>query len=149
MAPIVIGAATGERPLIARPVDNIDSQNNIEIVNSSFLIVRGLPLQGGSTEVGFIGGHHITVEDTEVYETGNNSISLNYGNTHAFVFRCNHIHRTELSTSGPPKAGLLRGLQLRHMPDDQQPVRGELQPPPARHERRRQRRDRNQGRLVQ
>ncbi len=49
----------------------------------------------------FIGGHHITLEDSEIYETGNNAISLNYGNTDYFVFRRNHIHHTGLSTSGP------------------------------------------------
>jgi hypothetical protein len=100
-APIVIRAATGERPLITRPADNIDTQNNIEIVNSSHLIIRGLAFQGGSTGVRFIGGHHITLEDSEIYETGNNAISLNYGNTEFFVFRRNHIHHTGLSTSGP------------------------------------------------
>jgi hypothetical protein len=100
-APIVIRAATGERPLITRPADNIDTQNNIEIVNSSYLIIRGLAFQGGSTGVRFIGGHHITLEDSEIYETGNNAIALNSGNTDAFVFRRNHIHHTGLSTSGP------------------------------------------------
>jgi len=59
----------------------------------------GIP--GGSTGVCFIGGHHITLEDSEIYETGNNAISLNYGNTDYFVFRRNHIHHTGLSTSGP------------------------------------------------
>src|SRR6266542_6478051 len=99
-APIVIRAAAGERPVITRPADNIDTHNNIEIVNSSYLIIRGLAFQGGSTGVRFIGGHHITLEDSEIYETGNNAISLNYGNTDFFVFRRNHIHHTGLSTSG-------------------------------------------------
>jgi len=100
-APIIIRAAIGERPLITRPADNIDTHNNIEIVNSSHLIIRGLAFQGGSTGVRFIGGHHITLEDTEIYETGNNAVSLNYGNTDFFIFRGNHIHHTGLSTSGP------------------------------------------------
>ncbi len=100
-APIIIRAAIGERPLITRPADNIDTHNNIEIVNSSYLIIRGLAFQGGSTGVRFIGGHHITLEDSEIYETGNNAISLNYGNTDFFIFRGNHIHHTGLSTSGP------------------------------------------------
>ena len=100
-APIVIRAATGERPLITRPADNLDTHNNIEIVDSSYLIIRGLAFQGGSTGVRFRSGHHITFENNEIYETGNNAISLNYGNSDFFIFRGNHIHHTGLSTSGP------------------------------------------------
>lgn len=98
--PITIRAADGESPLLTRPADNIDTQNNIEIVNSSYLTIRGLRFQGGSTGVRFVGGHHITLEDLEIYETGNNAIALNSGNSEALIFRRNHIHHTGLSTSG-------------------------------------------------
>src|SRR5687767_8594798 len=47
-APVIIRAAAGERPLLTRPADNIDTQNNIEIVSSSHLMVRGLAFRGGS-----------------------------------------------------------------------------------------------------
>jgi hypothetical protein len=99
--PIVIRAADGESPILTRPADNIDTQNNIEIVNSSYLIIRGLHFQGGSSGVRFIGGHHITLENSEVYETGNNAIAINSGGTYdTFTIRRNHIHHTGLSTSG-------------------------------------------------
>ncbi len=97
---IIIRAATGESPLLTRPANNIDTQNNIEIVNSSHLILRGLRFQGGSTGVRFIGGNNVTLEDSEIFETGNNAIAMNSGNTDAFIIRRNHIHHTGLSTSG-------------------------------------------------
>jgi hypothetical protein len=98
--PIVIRAADGESPMLTRPADNIDTQNNIEIVSSSYLILRGLRFRGGNTGVRFIGGHHITLEDCEIFETGNNAIAMNSGDSDAFIIRHNHIHHTGLSTSG-------------------------------------------------
>src|SRR5262249_44778304 len=86
-APHIIRAATGERPLLTRPADNIDTQNNIEIVSSSYLIIRGLAFQGGSSGVRIMGGHHITLEDNEIYETGNNAIPINGGNADSLIFR--------------------------------------------------------------
>jgi len=100
-SPITILAADGEIPIITRPqAANFDySQNNIEIENSSYLIVRGLHFKGGDGGVNFIGGHHITFENNEVYETGNNAIRLNSGNTDSFIIRGNHIHHTGLLAS--------------------------------------------------
>jgi hypothetical protein len=37
--------------------------------------------------VNFIGGHHITFEGNAVYETGNNAVRMNSGNTDSFVIR--------------------------------------------------------------
>jgi hypothetical protein len=100
--PIVIRAADGESPLLTRPPETMDTQNNIEIVNSSYLILRGLRFQGGSIGVRFVGtNHHITLEDCEIFETGNNALALNSGNSDAIVVRRCHIHHTGLSTSGP------------------------------------------------
>jgi Right handed beta helix region len=72
--PITIRAADGETPIVTRPVPaNFRyDQNNVEIVNSSYLVIKGLRFKGGDGGVSFIGGHHITFEDNEVYETGNN-----------------------------------------------------------------------------
>jgi hypothetical protein len=99
-APIVIRAATGERPILTRPADTIDTQNNIEIVGSSYLVLRGLAFQGGSSGVRIMGGHHITLEDCEIFETGNNAVAVNSGDADALIFRRNHIHHTGLSVSG-------------------------------------------------
>jgi beta-glucanase (GH16 family) len=98
--PIVIRAAEGEKPLLTRPADNIDRHNNIEFVDCSYLIVRGIRFKGGSSGVRFIRGHHITFEECEIFETGNNALTMNSGNCDAFIIRRNHIHHTGLSTSG-------------------------------------------------
>lgn len=98
--PILIRAAEEEKPLLTRPADNIDKHNNIEFVDCSYLIVRGLRFQGGSSGVRFIRGHHITFEECEIFETGNNALTMNSGNCDAFIIRRNHIHHTGLSQSG-------------------------------------------------
>ena len=97
-APIIIRAAPGEVPILTRPPqpDYSYPQNNIEIVNSSYLVLRGLHFEGGDIGVRFIGGNHITFEDNEVYDTGNNAIAMNSGDTDAFIIRHNHIHHTGL-----------------------------------------------------
>lgn len=97
-SPITIQAAAGEIPIITRPQppDFSYDQNNIEISSSSFLIIRGLHFKGGDGGVTFVGGHHITFEGNEIYETGNNAIRMNSGNTDSFIIRGNHIHDTGL-----------------------------------------------------
>lgn len=97
-SPITIRAADGESPIITRPQppDFSYDQNNIDIISSSYLVIRGLHFKGGDGGVNFIGGHHITFESNEVYETGNNAIRMNSGNTDSFIIRGNHIHNTGL-----------------------------------------------------
>jgi len=99
--PIIIRAAQGQAPLLTRPGDNIDRHNNIEFVDCEYLVIRGLRFKGGSSGVRFIRGHHVTFEDCEIFETGNNALTMNSGNCDSFVIRRNHIHHTGLSTSGP------------------------------------------------
>lgn len=98
-APITIKAATNETPLLTRPAESSADQNNIEIENSSYLIIDGLKFQGGDTGVRFIGGHQITLSNCEIYETANNAISMNSGNSDSFIIRGNHIHHTGLWTN--------------------------------------------------
>jgi hypothetical protein len=95
-APIIIRAADGESPLLTNGNGN---NNNIEIQSSSHLIIRGLRFQGGSTGMRFIGGNNITVEDCEIFETGNNAVAMNSGNSDSMIFRRNHIHHTGLVTN--------------------------------------------------
>ncbi len=99
--PIVIEAAPGETPLLTHPGGRDDGQNNIEFVDCSYLVVRGLRFRGGSSGVRFIRGHHVTLEDCEIFETGNNALTMNSGDVQAFVIRRNHIHHTGLSDAGP------------------------------------------------
>lgn len=98
--PIIIRAADGQRPILTRPADNIDTHNNIEFVDCSYTIIRGICFKGGSSGVRFIRGHHVTIEDCEICETGNNALTMNSGNCDAFIIRRNHIHHTGLSKSG-------------------------------------------------
>jgi len=97
--PIVIRAATGESPLLTHSGEPPQRQNNIEFVDCAHLVIRGLRFQGGSSGVRFIRGHHIRLEDCEIFETQNNALTMNSGDCHAFVIRRNHIHHTGLSTS--------------------------------------------------
>jgi len=101
--PIVIMAASGEIPILTRPANANFSydQNNIEIENCSYLIIRGLRFRGGDAGVRFMGAnHHIIFEDNEIYETGNNALPLNSGNSDAMIVRRNHIHHTGLYNLG-------------------------------------------------
>lgn len=101
--PIVIMAAVGEIPILTRPANANFSydQNNIEIENSSYLIIRGLKFRGGDAGVRFMGtNHHIVFEDNEIYETGNNALPMNSGNSDAMIIRRNHIHHTGLYNLG-------------------------------------------------
>jgi hypothetical protein len=99
--PIVIRAAEGESPLLTRPAGDIGRYNNIEFIDCSHLVVRGLKFRGGSSGVRFIRGHHITLEDCEICETDNNALTMNSGDCDAFIIRRNHIHHTGLSDAGP------------------------------------------------
>lgn len=99
--PIVIRSATAQAPLLTRPADQRDGQNNIEFVDCAHLIIRGLRFQGGSSGVRFIRGNHVTFEGCEIFETGNNALTMNSGDCRAFNIRSNHLHHTGLSTTRP------------------------------------------------
>ena len=99
--PIVIRAAEGESPLLTRPAEDIDTYNNLEVVDCSHLVIRGLKFRGGNSGIRFIRGYHVTLEDCEILETGNNALTMNSGDCDAFIIRRNHIHHTGLSDAGP------------------------------------------------
>ncbi len=100
-SPITIRAPDGEAPIFTRPQPaNFGyDQNNIEVVSSSYLVIKGLHFKGGDGGVSFVGGHHIIFEGNEIYETGNNALRMNSGNTDSFIIRGNHIHHTGLLAS--------------------------------------------------
>ena len=99
--PVTIRAADGQEPVLTRPAADNDRFNNIEFVDCSHLIVRGLRFQGGSSGVRFIRGHHVTFENGEICRTSNNALTMNSGNCDAFTIRNNHIHHTGLREDGP------------------------------------------------
>lgn len=99
--PIVIRAADGETPLLTHAAQNAETYNNVEFVDCCYLVIRGLRFKGCSSGVRFIRGHHVTLEDCEIFETANNAMTMNSGNCDSFVVRRNHMHHTGLSLSGP------------------------------------------------
>ncbi len=98
--PIIIRAAEGQGPLLTRPDDTTRRFNNIEFVDCTHLIIRGLHFRGGSSGVRFIRGHHVTFEQCEISQTTNNALTMNSGDCDAFIIRRNHIHHTGLSERG-------------------------------------------------
>jgi hypothetical protein len=99
--PIVIRAAEEARPLIMRSPKSNAAENNIEIVDSSYLVIRGLRFRGGSIGVRIVRGSHLTLEDNEIFETQNNAVAINSGDTDSLILRRNHIHHTGLYLFGP------------------------------------------------
>lgn len=108
--PITIRAAAGEFPILTRPANNIDTQNNIEIDSSSYIIIRGIKFKGGSTGVRFINfNHNITLDGLEISDTGNNAIAINSGNADSMMFINNHIHDTGKSSGSTEGEGMYIG----------------------------------------
>jgi len=101
--PIVIMAAPGETVILTRPGSpQTYRENNLEIENSSYLVIRRIRFRGGDLGVRFIGAnHHVTFEENEIYETSANALALHSGNSDAMIIRRNHIHHTGLYSGGP------------------------------------------------
>jgi Right handed beta helix region len=99
--PIVIRVAAGAHPVIARSPQSNATQNNIDIIDSNYLTIRGLHFRGGSTGVKIARGSHLTLEDNEIFETQNNAIAINSGDADSLIIRRNHIHHTGLYPFGP------------------------------------------------
>ena len=96
--PAIIRAKSGETPVIHMTTG---SQNVIEIQGSRHLIVRGLTFTGGSHGIRLMGSDYVTIEDCEIYETGDVAISANSGGTYeGLVIRRNHIHHTNGTGEG-------------------------------------------------
>jgi len=97
-APVVIRAKAGERPLIQQ---SNAGQNILEISGSSHLIVRGLAFTGGSHGVRLMSSSDITIEECEIYETGDVALSANSGGTYQRLrLLRNHIHHTNGTGEG-------------------------------------------------
>ena len=88
--PIVIRAKAGEQPVL-HYVD--DSQNIVNIVDSSFLTFDGIEFSGGSRGIRLINSSDITIRNCHVHDTAANAISANDGgNVYArLVFVHNEI----------------------------------------------------------
>ena len=96
--PIVIRAKAGENPILTQATSQ---QNVVEINGSSHLVIRGLEFTGGSHGIRLIDSDFITIEDCEVYETGDVAISANSGGTYEGLrILHNHIHHTNGTGEG-------------------------------------------------
>ena len=98
MQPITIGGKTGESAIILMTTDQ---QNVMEVVGSSYLVLRNLKVTGGSHGIRLMTSSFITLEDNEIYETGDVALSANSGGTYeGLVIRHNHIHHTNGTGEG-------------------------------------------------
>jgi hypothetical protein len=96
--PIVIRQKAGQSALIQM---NTGSQNVVEVEGSSHLVLRGLRFRGGSHGIRLMSSSFVTIEDCEVFDTGDVAISANSGGTYdGLVIRRNHIHDTNGTGEG-------------------------------------------------
>lgn len=97
-APVVIRAKAGERPLIQQ---SNGGQNILEISGSSHLVLRGIAFTGGSHGVRLMSSSDVTIEECEIYETGDVALSANSGGTYQRLrLLRNHIHHTNGTGEG-------------------------------------------------
>jgi hypothetical protein len=96
--PITIRGKDGQAALIQMDTPN---QNVIEIEGSRHLVVSNLHFRGGSIGVRLMSSSYVTIEDSEIYETGDVGLAANAGGTYeSLVIRHNHIHHTGGSGEG-------------------------------------------------
>lgn len=96
--PITIQSKASERAIIEMTTG---AQNVVEIQGSRHLIVKGLTFRGGSHGIRLMDSDFITIEDCEIYETGDVALSANSGGTYeGLVIRRNHIHHTNGTGEG-------------------------------------------------
>ena len=96
--PITIRSRDGEQAILEQATGN---NNVVEINGSSYLILRGLTVRGGSHGLRLIDSDFVTIEDCEIYETGDVALSANSGGTYeGLLIRRNHIHHTNSTGEG-------------------------------------------------
>jgi hypothetical protein len=96
--PITIRSKDGERATIEMTTE---TKNVIEIQGSRHLVLKGLAFRGGSHGIRLMDSDFVTIEDCEIYETGDVALSANAGGTYeGLVIRRNHIHHTNGTGEG-------------------------------------------------
>ncbi len=96
--PIVIRAKDGEDALIEMTTG---AKNILEIQDSRYLEIHNLRFRGGSHGIRLMNSDFITIQDCEIYETGDVAISANSGGTYeGLIIRGNHIHDTNGTGEG-------------------------------------------------
>ena len=96
--PIIIRSKNGEEAILEQATAN---HNVVEINASSYLVLRRLTVTGGSHGLRLINSDFVTIEDCEIYETGDVALSANSGGTYeGLLIRRNHIHHTNSTGEG-------------------------------------------------
>lgn len=96
--PIIIRSRDGEEAILEQATAN---NNVLEINGSTFLELRRLTVRGGSHGIRLINSDSITIEECEIYETGDVALSANSGGTYEnLIIRRNHIHHTNGTGEG-------------------------------------------------
>ena len=97
-APVVIRAADGEVPLITQATAN---HNILEVLESSYLVLRGIEFTGGSHGIRLMDSDYVTIDGCHVHDTGDVAISANSGGTYTGLkIINNHIHDTNFTGEG-------------------------------------------------
>lgn len=97
-APVIIRGKAGERAVLTQATG---LQNVVEIRNSSYLVVERLTFTGGSHGIRLMNSDYVTIQDCEIYETGDVAISANAGGTYEGLrLLRNHIHHTNGTGEG-------------------------------------------------
>jgi hypothetical protein len=97
-APITIRARAGQRPVIQQ---NNAGQNIIEISGSSHVVFQGIGFTGGSHGIRLMSSSFVTIQDCEIWETGDVALSANSGGTYdGLRILRNHIHHTNGTGEG-------------------------------------------------
>ena len=101
--------STADQPSTIRARDNatvlIDlpsqSYNIVEVRSSQYLTIKGRSFTGGSHGIRLMDSDFVTIEECEIYETGDVALSANSGGTYeGLVIRNNHIHHTNGTGEG-------------------------------------------------
>jgi hypothetical protein len=96
--PITIAGKAGE---VATIEMTTGSQNVMEVDGSQHLVLRNLRITGGSHGVRLMNSDFVTLENNEIYETGDVAVSANSGGTYeGLIIRRNHIHHTNGTGEG-------------------------------------------------
>lgn len=99
VAPIVIRAADGERPVFDRPAAD---QNIWDIDRAEWVTVRGLEFSGGSAGLRISAARDFTIEGCELHDTGDVAVRANDTGARYERMRIlrNHIHDTNDTGEG-------------------------------------------------
>lgn len=108
--PIIIEAAPGERPVLTRPEHNRNTQNNLELIDTRHLILRGIEFSGGSIGVRLLGdAQGLELAQVTIRNTGNAGFTANTGNSSELYLHHNHVFDTGLSDGQTEGEGFYLG----------------------------------------